>query len=665
MKSIRTKIIVLVCCISILGLAISGVVGYYLASKSITKESLGKLQMASDKYGETINSWLLTQGKSIEEIGDSIMLHDLYDTETLLGYLTNRTESNEYSIAVYLGFFDNRFVSGDGWIAPVDYKCTERDWYKEAVDRKELIYTAPYVDATTGKMIITIAKPIMENGQVMGVLGSDIEIQRIVELIQGAKPFENSYGFLMDQDQNIMVHPHKDFTPTPDRVVNISAVMEGKLMNVLSNKENYTAPLADYDDNDRYFSSAVIPSAKWTVGFAIPVSEAEKSMNGLIQGFVLALIISQAIALILTFFLGHSITKPIIGLTRYAENIANLDLRNNIDQRFLSMKDETGRLASAFQSIVESLRKISVQILDSAEHVASASEQLIATSEQSAQASEHIASSAEEVTQSAELQVKEIMNTAAAMENISLQIEGVSKNTQHINELGEQVAQQSNTGKEEIQKVIQQMNHIRQSAQQVGKSLRGITGSSDKMNEITDVIKGIADQTSLLALNASIEAARAGEQGKGFAVVAGEVRKLAEESQKAAQEISDLIHENQASIKDANIAMDTSTEEVKKGIAIVQVAEKTFVDISSWIEQISQQIERAAKAVEEISQSTNAVVTAAGKIETISTNVSSQIQNVSAATEEQTASMEEIASSSCSLGELAQNLKDTVKAFKL
>jgi methyl-accepting chemotaxis protein len=441
--------------------------------------------------------------------------------------------------------------------------------------------------------------------------------------------------------------------------------MGGKLVNIINDSGKSAVPFIDYDGEDRYFSSTVIPSAQWTVGFAMPVAAIEKSMNGLVLGFVLALIISQAIALILTFFLGHSITKPIVALTRYAENMANLDLRNNIDQSYIAMRDETGRLASAFQSIVDRLRTITGQILDSADHVAAASEQLIATSEQSAKASEHIASSAEEVTQNAELQLKEIINTASAMENISMQIEGVSKNTQQINELGDQVALQSNIGKDEMQKVILQMNHIHQSALQVGISLLGITGSSDKMNEITNVIKAIADQTNLLALNASIEAARAGEQGKGFAVVAGEVRKLAEESQKAAHEISGLIYENQTSIKEANVAMDTSTGEVKKGIEIVQVAEKTFEDISSLIKQINHQIERATNAVGQISLNTSHVVTAAGQIEKISTNVSGQIQNVSAATEEQTASMEEIASSSHSLGELAQELKDTVKSFKL
>ncbi|MBB6216015.1 methyl-accepting chemotaxis protein [Anaerosolibacter carboniphilus] len=665
MKSIKIRIIVLVCCISILGLTISGIVGYYLASKNITKESLEKLQMASDKYGESINSWLLAQGKIVEEIGDSIVFHGQYDSSSLLDYLTNRTEANEYSIAVYLGFADNQFVSGDGWIPSEDYKCTERDWYKAAVNHKQLVYTAPYIDATTGQMVITIAKPIMQNDHVIGVLGSDIEVQKIVELIQGAKPFEDSYGFLLDQDKNIMIHPHKDFAPTSEGLVNISKVMDGKFVNILSDSGKIAVPTTDYDGHDRYFSSTVIPSAEWTVGFAIPVAEVEKSMNGLILGFIFALIISQAIALILTFFLGHSITKPIIALTRYAENVAHLDLRNDIDQRHIAMRDETGRLASAFQSIVESLRRISGQILDSAGHVAAASEQLIATSEQSAQASEQMASLAEEVAQNAELQLKEIMSTASAMENISVQIEEVSQNTNGINVLGNQVAKQSNVGKEEMQKVIAQMNRIYRSAEDVGKSLLGITGSSDKMNEITDVIKAIADQTSLLALNASIEAARAGEQGKGFAVVAGEVRKLAEESQKAAQEISELIHENRISIRAANSAMDTSSGDVKKGIEIVKTAEETFSDISLLIEKINQQIESTAVAVEQISLNSNHVVTAAGRIEKISTNVSGQIQSVSAATEEQSASMEEIASSSYSLGELAQGLKDTVKSFKL
>ncbi|MFZ5966955.1 MAG: methyl-accepting chemotaxis protein [Bacillota bacterium] len=665
MKSMKVKIIAAVCFICTLCLALSSVVGYYIAYKSVTKEALDKLAMTSAKYGAEINGWMEAQGKIMDEIADSIQHQGNYDEDYLYSYLENRTKSNPYSIAVYLGFSDKRFVSGDGWEAPDTYDCTQRDWYVQAVQQKGMVYTAPYVDATTGEMIITIARPILKDGQIIGVLGNDIEVKSVLEVLQKEKPFKSGYGFMLDRDGNFVVHPNETFQPTPDGLINVKDVMEGKFAKALESAKGEVFSFQDYDLQEKYIAASTIASAGWQVGFAVSVDEIRENMKGLVKGFALVLLGSLGICSLLAFFISSSISKPIITAAQFAVEVGNLDIRSNIPKEYLHRQDEIGRFANAFQSIVDNLRQFAKSVGESSEQVAAASEELTVTSEESTKASEHIAISSGEVSRNAESQLQEVLNTASVIEEISGNIARVSENAKEINGLSGKVYHQSQSGKEDIHKIIVQMDQIEGSTKKVQESLYLITKSSDKMDDITNTIKAIAEQTNLLALNASIEAARAGEQGKGFAVVADEVRKLAVESQKAAEEINELIVENQQSIEHANSSMEVGTMEVKKGKEIVQMTVETFQVISDLVSQTNQQIQAITEAIQQIAEQAQNVTVATTRMEKTSVVVSEEIQSISAATEEQTASMEEIAALSHSLSQQAQELQLIIGRFKM
>jgi len=229
--------------------------------------------------------------------------------------------------------------------------------------------------------------------------------------------------------------------------------------------------------------------------------------------------------------------------------------------------------------------------------------------------------------------------------------------------LGGQAASAGNAGQQAIDRVGSQMDQIDHSSQAVQKAVDELSTSSMKIQEIVALITGIAGQTNLLALNAAIEAARAGEQGRGFAVVADEVRKLAEQSGEASQQIAAMIRGNVASIDGAVSAMQATGQNVQIGMQVMQEAGQSFATIAKLIEDVNAEVETMSSSLVEVTLASQSVEKAVQEIEQISRDTAGQIQSVSAATQEQSASAEEIASTSHTLADLAQVLQENTRKF--
>ncbi|AOY75819.1 methyl-accepting chemotaxis protein [Clostridium formicaceticum] len=372
-----------------------------------------------------------------------------------------------------------------------------------------------------------------------------------------------------------------------------------------------------------------------------------------------------AILLSLATIFTKKIFKPIGIMVDIAKNIAALDITKDIPEKYTKREDEIGVLSNALQMIIYNLREVMTKITVSSEEVMVSSEKLTATSQQTASTSNHIAHATEEVAEHANKQFEEVVKATNAIEEISSMIQNASKNTEEINDLSYKVLDKSTSGKETVKRASSQMQYIYESTNQVKEALIVVTEGSQKMNDIVRLIRNIAEQTNLLALNAAIEAARAGEHGRGFAVVAEEVRKLAEESQKATEEISQLIEASQSNIGNANFIMEEDNKNVEEGINIIVATEKSFEEIVGLVEKTSHQINRVAGFLKQVVDRTNVVVKATEAIEATTKTVVEETQGISSATEEQAASMEEVASTTENLAELAENLQSIIKDFKI
>ncbi|WP_409367228.1 methyl-accepting chemotaxis protein [Lysinibacillus sp. 38-6] len=374
---------------------------------------------------------------------------------------------------------------------------------------------------------------------------------------------------------------------------------------------------------------------------------------------VFAVIISLIIAMIM----GTIISRPIKGMAKAAQKIAEGDL--TAEQIRIRNRDEVGDLALAFNHMAQNLKNLITNVSQNTMQVSASAAELTASADQTIQATEQITSAMQEVASGSEAQGKNATESSQAMKSMTNGIQQLASTTAAVSELAIETNTEANKGNDSLQRVISQMDAIHTAVLESATVVKNLGNHSVEIGNIISIITDIAEQTNLLALNAAIEAARAGDHGRGFAVVADEVKKLAEQSKKSAEQIAGLISEIQHETNRAVTVMDTGTQEVQVGMTVVKVAEEGFSKIVDLIEQVSKQIQEATTVSEEMSSSAEQIYASFDDIATIAQTSSSNIQNVASSSEEQLATIEEVAASAATLSKMAEELQSQVSRFKV
>ncbi|MBO8128374.1 MAG: methyl-accepting chemotaxis protein [Peptococcaceae bacterium] len=325
--------------------------------------------------------------------------------------------------------------------------------------------------------------------------------------------------------------------------------------------------------------------------------------------------------LIFTLAPAYQMLKPIKILQEKLKEIGTGDLATG--EAVMPRRDEFMLLAIALNDLKEVLRDNVQSIKDNAEVLDTSAGQLL--------------SNAQETSAGAQ-------ETASTINELSATVENVSENVNRVTKNAESVLEHANEGISNVHELQKSMQSIDAGTKKASDAVQELHQKSGEIGKITELITQLADQTNLLALNAAIEAARAGEQGRGFAVVAEEVRKLAEESGRAADDIRKLIESIQSRTEQAVGVMEQNLQQVKSGVEVSGKVNKSFLDIQERIKELTNHLQSVAASAQQMAAGMN---------------------NVAAAAEEQSSASEQVTAAVTTLAELAERSKQTVKRFKI
>ncbi|MCX7569667.1 methyl-accepting chemotaxis protein [Tumebacillus sp. DT12] len=601
--------------------------------------------------GEASLAWLATR-ESLTKTGTET------ERKALLRDLESFIKTHPDTVEAYVGTADGKFIIYPQAQIPDGYDPRPRPWYELAAKSPGTMQWSSPFQTKNGHHVISLSTTLKDaKGQVTGVVAIEFELQQISEMIKKTEFGTEGYAMLLDDARNIIAYP-------PDESLLGKPMEAGPAIDRLYDSNQPTSGRFYEEDGGRekLMIYQVLENTGWRLSGTLYTDEVQSTLGGIQKTMLIVGVIALAVAVGVAYLVAVSVTKYLGQLEELMHRAEQGDLSVHSEN---DAGDEVGRVSRSFNQMLVGMRELLTEVAMTSSQLAASSDQLMVSADQTAQASEHIARSVEQIATGSQEQTTRITETSHVIGELTVGVQQISSNVQDVSARATVSAQQAESGRTFMQEAIHTMDEVYNRVSETAESVGVLGTKSQEIGEIVDLITQIAGQTNLLALNAAIEAARAGEAGRGFAVVADEVRKLAEQSASAAQQITDRIHEIQLVTDTVVTQVQDGMDGMKRGHGVFQQAGGVFAQIIDEVQTITSQVQSVSAASEQMAVGTGQMVGSVDRIVEIAEGFASQSQEVNAAVEEQTASMEEVHMSAQQLSDMATKLQDLVYKFQL